>query len=243
MHPRLRHTIAAVATVAALTLTTTACGEGGTKSSGGNSAAACEKALGKLVDKAATDPEAVENAKKPAACEGFTKGELDEMKQKAIADSMDEAFDDAASEQPGTGQADSELKVGETYTYSDDVAVTVDSITTISQYGEYDDKPSDGETAFRVNITIDNQSKRPVDLDDFAVLAEGATNGGEIIDMYIKTGSKQMTGRVAAGVKTAKTAEYAIADKYGDKILVSLGRFNDAGEFDMDEPHWTGTIK
>ncbi|MBQ1165643.1 hypothetical protein KBZ21_47470, partial [Streptomyces sp. A73] len=72
-----------------------------------------------------------------------------------------------------------EMNVGDTFRYHDGIKVTVTSIDRFTKFSEYDSKPSAGETAFRSNIKFDNGSEQPIDLDDFSVLAEGATKGGE----------------------------------------------------------------
>ncbi|MBQ1163421.1 hypothetical protein KBZ21_36115, partial [Streptomyces sp. A73] len=84
---------------------------------------------------------------------------------------------------------------GDTVRYHDGIKVTVTSIDRFTKVSEYDSKPSAGETAFRININVDNGSEQPIDLDDFSVLAEGATKGGEAAVTTWENGSAEITGR------------------------------------------------
>ncbi len=246
MTPRARRAATALVTAAALTLTATACGgsSSGTKTA---NAGSCKQALQKDFDKAMADPEAPSATETPAACQGVTDAELKEivgdLVEKEMKEGMEDALDGGAAGGDNPDQeAATELKVGDTYTYGDGLAVTVDSIQKLTEFGEYGDKPSADETAFRVSVTIDNGTKKPFDLDETFMNAEGATNGGQVNFIYVEKGSKPITGRVAPGVKTTKTSEFSIADQYGDKVLVTFTRMGSDADPFAEDPAWTGDI-
>ena len=212
------------AALAALTLPLTACG-----SNDGGSVTRSEGSCKEALQNAAGD-------ETPEPCRGFTNAEVQSMAEEVFGDSGD-----VSTEEPTKEPASTSLAVGDTFTYEDGLAVTIDSIEKIIKYGEYDEHPDKGQTAFRVSITFTNNTGKPFDLDDVYLTAQGATNGGEVIDMFIEAGAKAMTGRVADGVKTTKTAEYAIDDQYGKKILLTFSRLS--ADWDAPEPEWTGDIR
>ncbi|MCM1972310.1 hypothetical protein [Streptomyces sp. G1] len=148
----------------------------------------------------------------------------------------------AADEQP-----DTELAVGDTFAYTDGIKAKVDSISTITQYGEYDDKPDADQQAFRVTFTITNGTKKPYDLDNFSYDAQGATTGGQTESLYVETGSKEIAGRLAPGRSGTFTSEYAIDKADGKEIVFTLSRMDDewleSGKFLGEDPNWTGSIK
>lgn len=148
----------------------------------------------------------------------------------------------AADEQP-----DTELAVGDTFTYTDGLRVKVDSIRTITKYGEYDDKPDADQTPFRVTFTVTNGTKKPYDLDGLSETTQGATTGGQTTFLSVDTGSKQMIGRLAPGRSATFTAEYSIAKSDGKTILFTVSRTDEAwiesGSFLGEDPNWTGDIK
>lgn len=245
MTPRARRAAAALAATAALTLTA-ACGTGGSGTKTTDTAS-CKHEIEKLFKDAATDPEAVENSEKPAACEGFTDTEFEKMTKEVMAKKIDDAFDEAAGDLPGAGAEDAaaqtELAVGDTYTYDDGLAVTIDSIDKLTQFGEYDDKPAADETGFRINITIENGTKKPFNLEETYLDVQGATNGGEVFMLYVEEGSKEMVGRLAPGVKTTKTAEFALGNEYGKTIVATFSRMDSGADMMASDPNWTGDIK
>jgi len=144
-------------------------------------------------------------------------------------------------------QPDTELAVGDTFAYTDGLKVKVDSIRTITRFGEYDDKPDADRTPFRVTFTITNGTKKPYDMDSFSYDAQGATTGGQTEFLYVEVDSKQMAGRLAPGRSSTFTSEYSIATSDGKDIVFSMSRTDDAwlesGSFLGDDPNWTGTIK
>lgn len=155
-----------------------------------------------------------------------------------------------ASERPAAAadeQPDTELAVGDTFAYTDGLKVKVNSIRTITRWGEYDDKPDADRTPFRVTFTITNGTKKPYDMDSFGYDAQGATTGGQTESLYVDTGSKQMAGRLTVGRSATFTAEYSIAKSDGKEVLFTMSRSDDAwlesGSFLGEDPNWTGTIK
>ncbi|MDG9703832.1 hypothetical protein [Streptomyces sp. DH37] len=147
--------------------------------------------------------------------------------------------DDAGSEEaPAT-----ELTFGQTFTYDDGLKVTVDSAKTVTDFDEYDDRPDADERLFRVNVTVDNDSKKPVDLDTIGVLVTGATNGGDAEIAYVSKGSKEMTGRLAPGVKDTKNSDWALAKEYGSQVLVTVTRMSEDVDLFAQDPEWTGPIR
>ncbi|WP_407563328.1 hypothetical protein [Streptomyces sp. 184] len=224
-------TIAAAA--AALTLPLTACGsDGGTIS---QSKGSCKDAIRDLVN----DPDAAGD-EKPPACEGFSDAELEDMAKEVVGDELGDSLDEEpADDKPA---ADTSLKVGETFTYDDGLAITVDSIKEFSDFGEFDYPPENGDTAFRINFTFDNGTKKPFALDDLYVSVEGTTNGGMAEGNYWENGSKEITGRVAPGVTTTGTSDHALADKYGRDVVVMIGRLDEGADPMMDDLEWSGSI-
>ncbi|MET9158271.1 hypothetical protein ABZX56_11135 [Streptomyces parvulus] len=160
------------------------------------------------------------------------------------ADWMADCYSDSPEQ---ADQPDTELAVGDTFAYTDGLKVKVDTITTITRWGEYDTKPEAGKTPFRVTWTITNGTKKPYDLDDFGYDAQGATTGGTTESLYVEVDSKQMTGRLAAGRSGTFTSEYALAKTDGKDVLFSMSRMDnqwlESGSFLGEDPNWTGTIK
>ncbi|WP_405537432.1 hypothetical protein OG787_31980 [Streptomyces sp. NBC_00075] len=148
---------------------------------------------------------------------------------------------------PAADQPDTELAVGDTFAYTDGLKVKVDSIRTITRFGEYDDKPDADRIPFRVTFTITNGTKKPYDMDSFSYDAQGATTGGQTEFLYVDAGSKQMAGRLAAGRSGTFTSEYSIAKSDGKDVVYTMSRTDEAwlesGSFLGEDPHWTGTIK
>jgi hypothetical protein len=234
----------AAATAAALALLplASACGNDGDgkQNAANDSVDDCKTALQGQYEKAAADGPATEN---PKECKGLTDGEVADLAQEVLKDNLGDDYVEGDQAEAEPAASDTELSLGDTFSYEDDVNVTVDSIEKITQFGEYDTRPSAGETAFWVNVTIDNGSKKPLNLDDFILTAQGATNGGEVMDTYLEKGAKDMTGRLAPGIKTQKNSAYIIDDKYGKSIVVSVGRYSDDFETLLEDPNWTGDIK
>ncbi|MFE7441212.1 hypothetical protein ACFU7X_12190 [Streptomyces chartreusis] len=153
---------------------------------------------------------------------------------------------DASAEDAGE-QPDTELAVGDTFVYTDGLKAKVDSIRTITKWGEYDTKPDADMIPFRVTYTITNGTKKAYDLDGFGYNAEGATTGGQTEFLYVEADSKQAAGRLAAGRSATFTAEYSIAKSDGREVLFTMSRTDSAwlesGSVLGDDPNWTGTIK
>jgi len=217
MHTTARNTIIAVVSVCALALT--GCGSDGSSTDTGASPAKSSKA----------DREQ-ESSEKAIDCSD------DNLSQ---ADWMEHCADDAGGEEaPAT-----DLKFGQTFTWDDGVKVTVDSAKTITDFGEFDDRPEDGERLFRVNVTVDNGSRKPVDLEDFGVLVTGATNGGDAEIAFVEKGAKEMMGRLAPGVKDTKNSDWSLAKEYGSQVLVTVSRMSEDADFFAEDPEWTGPIR
>ncbi|MDW4910910.1 hypothetical protein RB628_37750 [Streptomyces sp. ADMS] len=144
-------------------------------------------------------------------------------------------------------QPDTELAVGDAFAYTDGLKAMVDSIRTITRFGEYDTKPDANQIPFRVTFTITNGTKKPYDMDSFSYDAQGATTGGQSEFLYVEADSKQMAGRLAVGRSATFTSEYSIAKSDGKDIVFTMSRTDDAwlesGSFLGDDPNWTGTIK
>lgn len=225
------------AAAALLLATLTACSSGGQPTTGTGSVASCEKAMRKAFDQATKEPSAPEVTKTPPACQGISDAELKDLAGKILKEKVGEALNPG-----GTEQDTPDLALGKAYKYKDGLTVSVDSIDEITQFSEYDEPRPDKTTVFRVTWTIDNGSSKPVNLDDLFATVQGATNGGTATPFYIEKGSKQMTGRLAPGVKTQKTGEYSLADQYGKKILISLDRNSEDMDILTTAPAWTGTI-
>ncbi|MFF4345857.1 hypothetical protein [Streptomyces sp. NPDC001530] len=148
---------------------------------------------------------------------------------------------DAAT--PTDNQPDTELAVGDAFTYDDGVKITVTSIRKLIRFGEWDSRPDADQTAYRVTWTVDNATKRPFDLENVYEQEQGASNGGEVDTLSVDNGSRTMTGRIAPGKTGTFTNEGAIDKTYGTDLVITFSR-SDIGE-DMlaEDPHWTGGIK
>ncbi|MEU1663538.1 hypothetical protein ABZ547_07980 [Streptomyces sparsogenes] len=142
----------------------------------------------------------------------------------------------APAEQPSTG-----LAFGKSYRWPDGLEVSVASAKQVTQFGEYDSKPSANETGFRVELKLSNKGKTPAKLDDLSVIVEGATNGGEAASTTYETGSEPLEGRLAPGMTVTKNDDSVLGTKYGKKIVVTVQRMSD--DFDLEFPEFTGTIQ
>ncbi|MFE2262560.1 hypothetical protein [Streptomyces griseosporeus] len=211
----------ALATIAILAATLTACG-------------ADEPSQGKAERAATTATSAPPST--PSDCGTDSQLSQAEWMEKCATDSP------AADEQP-----DTELAVGDTFAYTDGLKVKVDSVTTITKWGEYDSKPDTDMIPFRVTYTVTNGTKKPYDMDGLSYNAEGATTGGQTEFLYVDAGSKQAGGRIAVGRSATFTAEYSIAKSDGKEIVFTVTRTDDAwlksGSFFGEDPNWTGTIR
>ncbi|MDX3385209.1 hypothetical protein PV682_27580 [Streptomyces niveiscabiei] len=179
------------------------------------------------------------------ACSEPEQGKAERATAAASSPASDSPDGDAAP--AADDKPDTELAVGDTFAYSDGLKTKVDSISTITKWGEYDTKPDPDMTPFRVTFTITNGTKKAYDLDGFGYNAEGATTGGQTEFLYVEAGSKQADGRLAAGRSATFTAEYSLAKSDGKEVLFTMSRSDDAwlqsGSFLGDDPNWTGTIK
>lgn len=145
--------------------------------------------------------------------------------------------DDA--EEPDTSTT--EMKVGDTYRYSDDVEVTVTSLSPLTDLTDTDVGPAADETGFRVNVRIVNNSGKALDLEEFVMLPSGASTGGQ--STVLATGAdKPLSGRLADKRTGTYHQPYALAKEDGTSVVVLLERSDE--EHILDEPpRWTGDIK
>lgn len=159
----------------------------------------------------------------------------------ADADNADASDDE--EEEPDADLPDTELSVGDSFKYDDGVKFTVTVISEITKFGEYDERPEAGQTAFRVHWDINNGSKKFVDLDGWGYNAKGATTGGDADFGIVELGSKEMSGRLAVGKTGSYTSEYVLDKEDGKKVVFTVTRMDE--EFDLlaEDPNWTGTIK
>ncbi|WP_151482349.1 hypothetical protein [Streptomyces albicerus] len=146
-------------------------------------------------------------------------------------------IDNCMPEPPNT-----DLKLGESYTWLDGVKTSVTKIERITgPYQQGDTRPDTDETLFRVHIAFSNGADIPVKLDEFSTFIDGATNGGEAAIGSYQAGEEPIVGRLAPGGNVTKTAEYIIDDKYGTKVVVTVQRGKEASE-PGGYPEFTGTI-
>lgn len=154
----------------------------------------------------------------------------------------DEAEDGAEgpAEEPAA-QADGDLKVGQTHTYKDGLAVTVTAITGKVQLDEYSE-PEPGHKPFKVELKMVNDSKAPVDLDAWGYAAEGATTGG--MSGHVTLADEQMmTGRLAPGKEGVFNFGYSLAEEDGTEVVFTLTRMDEEADWSLDDPTWIGSIK
>ncbi|MEW2546586.1 hypothetical protein AB0910_12535 [Streptomyces sp. NPDC047002] len=144
---------------------------------------------------------------------------------------------------PSASVPNTELAVGDTFAYNDGVKMAVNSIKTLTKFGEYDVGPDPDEYGFRITWTITNGTKKPLSLDDWSVEAEGASSGGSLEMLTVDDGSKEMTGRIAAGGRGTFTGEYAIHKADGKSIVVTATRLDTSDGLLDEDPHWTGDIQ
>lgn len=135
------------------------------------------------------------------------------------------------------------LKFGQPYKFSDGVKVIITQAEKITRFGEYDSQPEPNQTAFRVHVTIENGSKRPLDLDEVSLLAEGATSGGEAEFTTFEAGAAEIAGRLAPGVRTVKNNDWVLDEEYGKQVLVTVQRISKDVDLFDEPPTWTGPIR
>lgn len=146
------------------------------------------------------------------------------------------------------GKPDTDLAVGDTFTFFDGVKVGVAGIRAISRYGKLDERPGADEIFFRVTFTVTNGTSEPYDLNRMGREALGAATGGETEVLYVSVDSKPMNGLLAPGRSGTFTDEYAIAKSDGSEVVFTVNRFDDGFYADPtawfgEDPHWTGRIE
>ncbi|QKW09092.1 hypothetical protein HUT18_24625 [Streptomyces sp. NA04227] len=144
-------------------------------------------------------------------------------------------------------QRPAKLNVGDTYRYDDGVEVKVLSISRITEFGKWDDKPpQDKVTLFRVTWMVSNGGKDEFGLDDLSPQCEGA-KGGFAGHAYIDKGSKPRKDRSLAPTTTETfTEEATLAHNLGKTVKCRLNRIDigaESGEMGGEYTSWTGDIK
>lgn len=205
--------------------------------------AACTAALLALTACSTDSPGTAERAPKKAADanpaeKGDGGADCGDGSDPSQSEWLEQCADDAGAEDA----PDTELKVGDTFKYPDGVRATVTGINRITRFAEFDDRPDADEVAFRVTATLKNDSKRPVQLDEFGIDAAGAVNGGDITLITVEDGAKELMGRVAPGATATGTSDFAIAKKNSAQIVATVSRSDEDSVLDED-PNWTGPIR
>ncbi|GAA3870641.1 hypothetical protein [Streptomyces sedi] len=156
-------------------------------------------------------------------------------------DSCGEDSDDEAEDADEAATAPSDLPAGEGYDWGDGISLTVDGVTEmpLDSLGEYDSVP-DGHTPFQVEMTIVNDGDQPLELDEFAIVVEGATNGGTVDSLYLMD-QEYLEGRLAPGESKEHREAYSIdTAAHGRDLVVEGWRYTD--ELGSDTPTWVVTI-
>lgn len=143
---------------------------------------------------------------------------------------------------------DTDLAVGDTFTFFDGIKVEVGGISFISRYGKLDERPGADKIAFRVTFTVINGTSEPYDLSKMSGHVQGAATGGKAEVLYVSVDSKRIYGRLAPGQSETFTDEYAIAKSDGSEVVFSVNRFDDGFFADPTawlgkDPRWTGRIE
>ncbi|MDT0306115.1 hypothetical protein RM780_03950 [Streptomyces sp. DSM 44917] len=154
-----------------------------------------------------------------------------------------------AAQQPADGDPEppaptipTDLAIGDTQNWEDGVSATITHVTEIpaSEIGQYD-YVGEGQTPFIVGMTIVNDSEQPIDLGEFTVSVEGATNGGTAEFVYIESQSEVLEGRLAPGQTREHEDAYSLdVDQYGRDLVIEMLRFYEG--MDLDNPTWIGSI-
>lgn len=182
-----------------------------------------------------------ERADKPAADTKKTGGDVDcgpdsDLSQ---ADWMKHCADDAGDQDA----PDTELKLGDTFKYTDGIKVTV---TRIAKFTDFDPDYGGAEphqTPFRIDIKFHNDSSKPVDLDEFMVNGQGATKGGDAEFTLWGGDTKDVTGRLAPGQSDTKNSDGVLDKKYGTQMVVTVTRMSEDIDVMAEDPNWTGPIR
>lgn len=155
------------------------------------------------------------------------------------AEWMKHCADDAGNEKA----PDTELKLGDTFKYKDGVKVTVTRIAKFTAFEEYGDTAEPDQTPFRIDIKIENGSRKPLNLDEFMVNGQGATKGGDAEFTAWTEDIKDVTGRLAPGQSDTKNSDGVLDKKYGTQMVVTIGRYSESVDPLAAEPNWTGPIR
>jgi len=155
------------------------------------------------------------------------------------ADWMKHCAEDAGDDKA----PDTELKLGDTFKYKDGLKVTV---TRIAKFTDFDPDYGGAEpnqTPFRIDVKFQNDSSKPVNLDEISVNGQGATKGGDAEFTLWGDDTKDVTGRLAPGQSDTKNSDGVLDKKYGTQMVVTVTRMTDDADIMADDPNWTGPIR
>ncbi|ARQ70209.1 hypothetical protein [Streptomyces marincola] len=151
----------------------------------------------------------------------------------------------AADEDPAEGDTSAtvppDLAVGESHAWDDGVSVTVAALTGIplDSLGEFD-TVTEGHTPFSVELEIVNEGDQPLDLSEFGLVVEGATNGGSVDSVYLED-AEFLEGRLAPGETMDFRDAYSIdTARNGSELVIEVWRYHD--DMDFEPPTWSGSV-
>ncbi|UYQ62542.1 DUF4190 domain-containing protein [Streptomyces peucetius] len=157
-------------------------------------------------------------------------------------DEINKAVENTAPKDASAGGADGEgeekgkaLAADETSVYDDDVQVTVSAPTSYSP-GEYAIGHTEGNKAYRVEITIENAGKEKYDANLVSVDARAGEDGVTAEQVFDGDTGAGFEGTILPGKKATVTFVFdAPADAKNLTVEVSPG-------FDYDASHWELTV-
>ncbi|UCM88588.1 DUF4352 domain-containing protein [Streptomyces marincola] len=151
----------------------------------------------------------------------------------------------AADEDPAEGDTSatvpSDLAVGESHAWDDGVSVTVAALAEIplDSLGEFD-TVTEGHTPFWVELEIVNDGDQPLDLSEFGLIVEGATNGGAVESVYLED-TEFLEGRLAPGeTMDFRDAHSIDTARNGSELVIEVWRYND--DMGFEPPTWVGSL-
>lgn len=126
----------------------------------------------------------------------------------------------------GDGGPSTGLAFGETYAWPDGVEATVVDARLFSDWDGHEE-PDPKSTEFRIRLKVSNKGRESLDLSDFTLMVDGATNGGQASSSTFSKGSAPLEGRLAPGLSAVKTDDNALEKQYGRVIVVTVQRVKD----------------
>lgn len=159
----------------------------------------------------------------------------------ATENNTDDTGNTPAPDQPAGATSD-DLAPGDSYTWDNDLTVTVDNIREVpdTDIGEFDFIP-DGHLPFVADVTITNDSDTPYDLAGLQPNAEGATQGGDApsasFDSINAVGHYE--GRLAPGETLETVRGWTIDEEHGREVVIEAFRNDD---WNLTMPTWVGSI-